>query len=552
MFRRRGLLVLSLLAVVGALAVAPPAGADSRTPVSLTSYADMVVDADNGQVFVSGGSGNSSVVVLDLDGHVVTTIGSQPGAASMVLDPASSTLYVALRDSNAISEISTATLTETDRISVAPNSAPYYLALAGGRLWFSHDCGGSSSGMSSILPDGSGLIQYPRSPGTYPYYCPSFATSPTDPDLLVATDVGISPPKVYVFDVSSAADPLTLSTSKTLSSSGDFDDMVVSPDGSKLFAAAGAPYSIQVFALSDLSSATTYPTGPYPNSVAITDDGSYVAGGRKAVYDPDLYIFPAGSSTAQANYEFTLGPGTSAGELYPRGLAFSPDASLLFAATKRTASSIDFRILLAPTVVRLPTTVSIAPSKSTTLYNKSVTLTAHVGPHNGGGLSIYATPYNGTRKLLKIGSPNSSGNLSVSYTLKTMTTFTAEYSGDATYAPKTSAGKVVKVHAIAKATLSRYYGTSGKYKLYHAGVVPLVKGAVTPNHAGSYLTFVGQRYVSGAWRTFDSAGYLIGSTGTVSATLLHASRGSYRVRTIFPGDIDHLGGTSPWRYLKVT
>jgi hypothetical protein len=97
-----------------------------------------------------------------------------------------------------------------------------------------------------------------------------------------------------------------------------------------------------------------------------------------------------------------------------------------------------------------------------------------------------------------------------------------------------------------------YYGTSGRYRLYHRGRNPLIKGSVTPNHAGSYLTFEAQRYRLGAWRLADSAGYLISADGTVSARLLNTSRGSYRVRTRFAGDVNHLGDASPWRYLKVT
>jgi hypothetical protein len=100
--------------------------------------------------------------------------------------------------------------------------------------------------------------------------------------------------------------------------------------------------------------------------------------------------------------------------------------------------------------------------------------------------------------------------------------------------------------------LSGYYGTSGRYRLYHNGQRPRIRGAVTPNHAGLYLTFEAQRYKRGRWRLAESAGYLIRADGSVSAYLLNTFRGAYRVRTKFIGDVNHLGDASPWKYLKVT
>ncbi len=550
---RGGSLASSLVLLgLAALTYVTPAWGDSRTQLALTNYADMVVDAGNARVFVSGGSGNNSIVVLDYNGAVVATIDGQEGAAGMVLDGSSSTMYVALQDADAISAIDTTTLTETSRFSVAPSPDPEFLALAGGRLWFSFDCRDGASGMASVLPDGTQRIDYPRLGGAYPYYCPTFATSPTDPNLLVATDIGLSPPTVYVYDVESAADPLTVTTSKRLESSGDFDDMVVTPDGTRLLVAAGAPYSIQTFALADLAEGHAYPTGPYSNAVAVTSDESHVAAGRYAPWDPDLHIFPSGSTTAQAEYEFSLTLGTSGGVLYPGGLAFSPDASKLFAVTQRSSSAADFRVLEAPTVERLPTTVTTASSSSRVAYNGRVTLTAHVGAHSGGTLSIYATPFNGTKTLLRTAAPGFAGNVTATYVLKRRTTFTAEYSGDAVYAPALSAGLEVLVRALTTATLTNYYGTSGGYRLYRLGRNPVVRGAVAPNQAGLFLTFVAQRYSSGRWRAGTSAGYRIGTNGTVTASLLHTTRGTYRIRTIFPGSTSNLASSSPWRYLKVT
>ena len=129
-------LVIAPLAAV--LLLLPATALGGSLP--LTTFADVVVDADHSHVFVTGGPGNSSIIVLDFDGRVVKAITGQPGAAGMALDRSMSTLYVALSGSTEISRISTDALTEVGRFSVAPGPAPYMLARAGGRLWFT-GCG---------------------------------------------------------------------------------------------------------------------------------------------------------------------------------------------------------------------------------------------------------------------------------------------------------------------------------------------------------------------------------------------------------------------------
>src|SRR6516162_3629711 len=106
---------------LAALFVGPvtAARADSTTQLPFTSGPVwLAVDAAAQHVFVSGGPGSSSIVVLNWDGTIVKTITGEAGASEMaVADPTTHTLYVALHDANAISEIDTQTLTETTRFS---------------------------------------------------------------------------------------------------------------------------------------------------------------------------------------------------------------------------------------------------------------------------------------------------------------------------------------------------------------------------------------------------------------------------------------------------
>jgi hypothetical protein len=110
------------------------------------------------------------------------------------------------------------------------------------------------------------------------------------------------------------------------------------------------------------------------------------------------------------------------------------------------------------------------------------------------------------------------------------------------------------VSVVARTTvgLRRFYGRSGKYKLYHYPHDPYVLGTVAPNHYGMSLKFVAERYSNGGWRAGTSKTIAITPDGTAYAYLRNTVIGSYRVRVVFPGDADHLASKSPWAYLRVT
>ena len=335
---RRGGLIAVAVAVAAAL-FCSPALASSVTQLPFPGGGWIAVDGEHEHVFVSGGAGTSSVVVLDFDGTIVATITGQSGASGMVVDESSDTLYVALRDATAISKIDTVTLTETSRMSVAPLSLPTNLGLAGGKLWFAHSCA-SGGGTGSINLDGTAVTDQTTLPG----YCPVFATTPGNTNLLATGDMGISPTTLYVYDVSTGP-PTLVKSVRNPGGAGNLRDLAFSPDALHVLSASGAPYMVQSFLASDLTLAGTYPTGPYPIAVAMSDDGAYVAAGADASYDEDVFVFPTGDTTPVQSWDFDS---TSKG-LVAGGLAFSPDTSRLFATSTNDATDkLEFRVVHQP------------------------------------------------------------------------------------------------------------------------------------------------------------------------------------------------------------
>ncbi len=537
--------LVSLILAASALLLAAPS-APGATSLPAPNFGDMVVDDAHGHVFVSGGGDSSAVFVLDYEGNRVKTISGLSWPVGMALDSSTSTLYVALNGGSAITVIDTQTLTVTGALSVAPLTGPKWLGLAGGRLWFSHNCADAEGGMSSIALDGSDL-QTPEG-ADLPYYCPMFAPSPTNPNVLAVVDIGVSPSTVYVYDVSSATPALIVKKYDPVGGGAAVTDLVISPDGSQLLGASTTANGVAVFNLTDLSRARTYTSGPYANSAAITADATFVAAGRSWFEGSDIHVYNAATLTVARRFRF----GGSSSRLHAGGLVFSPDKSRLFAVGSPGDGTLSFRAIVSPTAVLKATSTSLAVSATKVRYGGRVRLTAHLTGARAGTISIYARPYGGEKTLVRAGSVNSYGNFSASYAMKRKTTFTAEYSGTDTRAASTSTGKVVAVHAIATIRMINHYGTSGKYRLYHAGRYPDAVGAVTPNHAGLNLRFVAQSYYAGAWRTVASDAFPLEFDSRVFAYLISTTRGTYRMRTVFAGDADHLGDISPWAYLQIT
>lgn len=253
--------------------------AAEETSVALpsTSFRDIVVDGVHDRVFVSDPTGGS-IVVTDYAGAVVQQITAEEGAAGLVLSADSTKLYVALSTVGAIAEIDTVTLTETDRYPTGADTSPQSLAMAGGKLWFGYTVG-SSGGIGSLDVASSAPAATLVPSGRYWYYAPALASSPADPNVLVAGEEGVSPASLAVYDT--AADGLQKRTERSFISSPSIsylNDFAVTADGQNIVIAANNPSDHQIVRLSDLSSNGYHSSWQFPNAVAVAADGTVATG----------------------------------------------------------------------------------------------------------------------------------------------------------------------------------------------------------------------------------------------------------------------------------
>jgi hypothetical protein len=341
-----------------AAAGAGPAAADSSAPLSLKSSGDIVVDGVHRRVFISDPTAGE-VVVTDYAGAVVGTVGSLPGVHGLELSPDSGTLYAAVHDADAVVAIDTATATESRRFATGAGAGPAYVALAGGRLWFSY--GGSGGGnIGSLDPDaGDPAVTLGQDTDRTFYDAPILDASAGAPGTLVAGAPGQSPVELAVYDVSSGtASRTAYAFDPGSTGGGNLQDLAVTPDGKDVVTASGAPYYQAVYKLTDLSADGKYVTNTYPNAVDIAPNGD-VAAGTSSSYEPDVHVFKQGVSTPVKQYDLpdTGTPGDS-DLLASAGLAWAPDESRLFALSKNGSDAYALRIYDAPTKTSTALTVN--------------------------------------------------------------------------------------------------------------------------------------------------------------------------------------------------
>ncbi|MEU5764325.1 hypothetical protein ABZ782_00200 [Streptomyces asoensis] len=204
-------------------------------------------------------------------------------------------------------------------------------------------------------------------------------------------------------------------------------------------------------------------------------------------------------------------------------------------------------------VSRAATALTLAVSAPSYAYGATATVTAHLGTtYNGRTVSVYATPYGGTKTLLTTGTVDANGNLKVTYKVTRNTTFTASFAGDYRYAPATATRAVNGYVKIATALGGSYTSTTYSkitYRVFHKTVKPTVTATVTPNKAGQCERFQVQRYYSAAWHTLTTSGcYALSSTSSTKAqlTLTNALNQKFRVRSEYERSTKDLTNVSTW------
>ena len=543
---------------LGVVAAASATGVTHTTrTLSLQALGDIAIDPTHQHVFITGNPNltNDSILVTDYSGAEVTTISGESGAAGMVVD--GSTLYVArCGATSGIDVFDTDTLTKTGSITATVADGRCDLALSGGRLWFVSDASGTLASVTIATP------HVTAGHGTG-YTNSTFATAAGNPHLLFAGTQFGSPSVVSEIDTS-GGDFSVVKSVFGLGGMSDLGGLSLPDDASVLYAASAAntgaptPYSGQAFAVPGLADAGSYPVGTYPRGIAVPADGSFVAVGAMGIYDPDVFVFAADSQTPNWTYDF----GNPNEAVAVDGIRFTPDGSTLFVVSyDDDAGTTRLTVFHDPTMV--PGALGLSLGRSQVTYGTAVTITAQLSTASTNRkVSIFAKPLGGSRKLVASGNVDANGNFAASVKPSKLTTYTAEWSGDASHFTTDSAQYAVGVHVRMLSAISRGYAKRGLYHLYHyRSSCPTVgrecigyATQVLPNHGGKKVTFVLQHYRRG-WRNVGTLTVKLNRRSAAGIVFRYGPRSigvKYRLAAKFAGDADHLNGVTRWTYFQVT
>ena len=201
-------------------------------------------------------------------------------------------------------------------------------------------------------------------------------------------------------------------------------------------------------------------------------------------------------------------------------------------------------------VAKLAAHISIHVSDHAVTFGRSVRLTAHLGRGTRSRLvAIYAKPDGGSEKLVRKAKVDRHRDLTASFSLSKDTTFTARYEGDLAHRAARDAA-VTRVRVIVTATLVRYLSTSGKYRIYRRGSKAPCVARVAPNHAGFPISAVLQAFVHKRWQTLARKSFRLSASSVRGIGITGSSNVDFRIRVSLATHADHLGSSSPWRYLR--
>ncbi|MER6156895.1 WD40 repeat domain-containing protein [Streptomyces sp. NPDC001868] len=186
-------------------------------------------------------------------------------------------------------------------------------------------------------------------------------------------------------------------------------------------------------------------------------------------------------------------------------------------------------------VSRATPTLSLDKNRKTYAYGADVKFTAHLGTtHKNRKVEIWADPYGSDKpnKLVKSGTVNSKGNLSVTVDLKRDTKLSVKFAGDARYKARTVTNTVYTKVKISS-SISGHYKTrtawGQKYHYIRKSKDPVLKTTMT-YYPGRQQRLQLQFHYQGAWQDWGSEYFPLGTSGGSDITLTGTPTTDVRLR----------------------
>jgi len=435
---------------LGAVVLAADAvQADSSAQLPISSFHQMAVDAAHGQIFISSPA-QDEILVTNLSGQEITTIAGQTGVTGIALSSDGSTLYAALSAGDAVTAISTTTLQQVASYPLAAGDSPQDVAVQSGEVWVSYNSGPGSAAIGEIDPTNSSF-QTPSAMAIWDS-APALAADPSNSGILVAVETGsTSSTNTSALVSYNTANQVGLIDQSSLPSGCEnVQDVAVLPGGSYFVLACASLQADGLYSTVNMNQQASYASSSNPTAVAIDSGGDVAVGGDAAnnglAPAPDVNVFQHGGSAPVNELAVNI-PASAA--LAPRGLAWSPDGSQLFAVVKTTSpTTYAMEIVDQPVVTRSTLTLT-GPSSARVTH--AISLTGNLGlstgsPPAGTAIKVTRTQAGSTATATFTASTATGGGYQLTDTPPAAGTYTysAVYAGSTSIAPA-QASQVVTV-----------------------------------------------------------------------------------------------------------
>ncbi|MGW0706690.1 Ig-like domain repeat protein [Streptomyces sp. NPDC002643] len=214
-------------------------------------------------------------------------------------------------------------------------------------------------------------------------------------------------------------------------------------------------------------------------------------------------------------------------------------------------------------VSRATPTLTLDKNRKTYAYGADVKFTAHLGKtYKNRKVEIWADPYGSDKpkKLVKSGTVNSSGNLSVTLDLTRDTKVWAKFAGDSRYKPRTVTNTVYTKVRISSSIAGHYKTRSvwgQKYHYIRKSKDPVLQTTMT-YYQGRKQRLKLQFFYDGAWRDWASDYFPLGTAGKSNVTLTGTPTTDIRLRfrseyrDSSSGDNVNTTTYGPWKYFIYT
>lgn len=529
MRRRLLALVTSVVALAtsGVVAAsAASAAADTSTPLPITSYADMLVDEAHGRVFLTPGASGSAVTVTDLTGANATTVSDPAGPSGLALSSDGATVYVANATGDSVTAIDASSLAVSTPYSGL--DCPRHLAVAAGKLWYSHGCASGAATVGSIDLT-SGTVTANAVGASWPD--PPYVA--VGGGTLAVGQAGGSPSTVATYDVSTGSATARSSVSDVNVCSG-LSSIAVTPSGGDVAVACSAPDHVSLLSSGNLAasldSTRTYGgANGVPAAAAVSADGGFVAAGFTQTSSNNVDVYPVGNPAAP-RAQYSLNP-SGAGVLAGDGLRFGAGTGDLYVVVPTNAAQTAFAlaVLHGPTLYGATAAVT-APATAPRAQPLTVTghLTSTAAPISGAQtLHVTRTDLSGTAALADVVAADGGGAFSFgdTPTVGGPVIYTVTWDGDAVHRQVSGSATVQVSRLTSKVTIST---NAARYR-YHARAY--VSAHLGTTYNGRTLAIYATPYRGK--RTLLRA-TAVNSRGYLFASFIVSRRTTFTV--VFPGD----------------